>query len=166
MQTPLKKEALGPFLDDEAVLKIARQSIAGTVFLAALDCNWTGKNKISDEKDYFNVWAAVSFYQKKDKVLLHGARYSNWNLEYEMELVNTVENLGLFRLSLSNPNEFPNEFVILLERETGEQIYDNNNFRNYYIEHNKGHFATAIAQGDSVFSFEAITPINIICHNV
>ncbi|MDR1829939.1 MAG: hypothetical protein LBQ76_04125 [Candidatus Fibromonas sp.] len=164
--TPLKKEALGPFLDDEAVLKIARQRIAGTVFLAALDCNWTGKNRVNDEKDYLNVWVAVSFYQRKDKVFLHGARFSNWTLEHEMELVSTVENLGLFRLSLNNPDVFPNEFVIRLERETGEQIYDNNNFRNFYIEHNKGHFATAIAQGDSIFSFETITPIHIICHNV
>ena len=166
MKTPLKKEALGPFLDDEDILKIAGQCITGTVFLVALDCNWVGKNRVSGEKDYFNVWAAVSFYQGKDKVFLNGARFSNWDLEREMELVGTVENLGLFRLSLNNPNEFPNEFVIRLERETGEQIYDNNNFRNFCIEHGKGHFATAIAQGDSIFSFETITPIHIICHNV
>jgi hypothetical protein len=166
METILKNEAFGPFLDDEAILKIAGQRIDGTVSLVALDCNWTGKNKASNEKDYFNVWAAVSFYQGKDKVFLNGARFSNWDLEREMELVGTVENLGLFRLSLNNPNEFPNEFVIRLERETGEQIYDNNNFRNFYIEHNKGHFATAIAQGGSIFSFEKITPIHIICCNV
>ncbi len=166
MKTPLKKDALGPFLDDEAVLKIARQRIAGTLSLAALDCNWTGKNRVGGEKDYFNAWAAVSFYEKEDKVFLHGARFSNWDLEYEMELVSTAENLGLFRLSLDNPDKFPNEFVIRLEREAGELIYDNNNYRNFYIEHNKGHFATAIAQGGSIYFFETITPIHIICNNV
>ena len=162
MKTPIKKDALGPFLDDEAILKIAKQRITGTVFFVALDCNWVGKNRVSGEKDYFNIWAAVSFYQGKDKVFLSGARFSNWDLEHEMELVGTVENLGLFRLSLDDPNVFPNEFVIRLERETGEQIFDNNNFRNFCIEHSKGHFVTAITQGDSIFSFETITPIHII----
>jgi hypothetical protein len=152
----------GPFLSDEVVLAIARQRIAGVVSLAALDCNWTDGN--SDEKDYFNLWAVVSFYEKKDRVFLHGARFSNWNFEYEMKLAGKEKNIGLYRLSLDNVNDFPNEFVLRLERETGEQIYDNNNFRNYYIEHSKGHFATAISCDNNIFSFESIIPMRIVNH--
>ncbi len=162
METILKNEALGPFLDDEAVLKIARQHTAGTFSLVAFDCNWIGKSRIKGEKDYFNVWAAVSFHEKKDKVFLHGGRFCNWNLEYEMELACSAENIGIYRLSLDNPDDFPNEFVIRLDRESGEQIYDNNNYRNFFVEHGRGHFASALAQGNTVFSFETIIPLKVI----
>jgi len=149
-----KNEALGPFLNDEDALAIAQQHASGVIRLAALDCKWT---------EYFNLWAAVSFYEKEDKVFLHGARFSNWNLGYEMELVGTEKNLGLYRISLTNPEQFPNEFVIRLERENGEHFYDNNDYRNYYIDHSKGHFTTAISNKGSILSFDSITPIKIIC---
>jgi hypothetical protein len=159
-----KNEAFGPFLADEDVFAIARQHARGTVYMAALDCNWTGKNKAEGEKDYFNIWVAVSFHEEKDKVFLHGARFSTWNLEYEMKLASTEKNLGIYRLSLDNPEEFPNEFVVRLERESGEILYDNNNFRNYYIEHDKGHFATGISTQNSTLAFNSITPILVINH--
>lgn len=159
----MAEKNFGPFLGDEDVWAIAKQRMSGAVSLAALDCNWTGSAKVPGEKDYFNIWAVVSFPEKKDRVFLHGARFSTWNLEIEMKLVGTVKNVGLYRLSLENPNEFPNEFVLLLKREeTGEEIYDNNNYRNYYIEHSKGHFATAVSHGGSVFSFDSIIPVKVI----
>ena len=158
----MNNKNFGSFLTDEAVLEITQQHIPGVVSLVAFDCNWTDGNDASGEKDYFNLWAAVSFHEKKDRIFLHGARFSNWNIEYEMKLIGKVENTGVYRLSLNNVNEFPNEFVIRLERETGEQIYDNNNFRNYYIEHSKGRFTTAIAHKGSIFSFESIIPVKII----
>jgi len=158
----MNTELLGPFLDDKAVLATIHQHTAAIVSLAALDCNWTDENNASDDKDYFNLWAAVSFYEKTDRVFLQGARFSNWNIEYELKFVSKEKNVGLYRLSLNNANDFPNEFVLRLERETGEYIYDNNNYRNYYIERGKGHFATAISKGNSVFSFESIIPIKVI----
>jgi len=154
-------ELLGPFLNDKAVLATLRQGAASIVSLAALDCNWTDDGNSNGEKDYFNVWAAVSFYEKTDKVFLQGARFSNWNIEYELRFVGKEKNLGLYSISLDNAGDFPNEFVIRLERETGEYIYDNNNFRNYFIERGKGHFATAISFGGKVFSFESIINMNI-----
>jgi hypothetical protein len=157
----MENENFGPFLSDKDVWAMVKQP-AGTVFLAALDCNWTGENRVSGEKDYFNMWVAVNFCEEKDKVFLHGARFSNWNLEYELKPLGIKNNTGLFRLALDNPNEFPNEFVIRLERESGEQIYDNNNYRNFSIEHSKGHFASAISQGGNVLSFETIIPIKVI----
>jgi hypothetical protein len=159
----MENKHFGPFLTDEAVLAIACKRAIGSVSLAALDCNWTGQNKVQGEKDYFDIWAAVSFFDENDRVFLHGARFSNWNLEYEMNLVLTSENMGLYRLALDNPNEFPNEFVIRLVKETGEELYDNNNYRNYSIEHNNGHFATAIKRHSSIIVFDSITPIEIIC---
>jgi hypothetical protein len=158
-----KNEVLGPFLADEDVLAIAMQHTRSTVYLAALDCNWAGKNKSGGEEDYLNIWAAVSFYEESDKVFMQGARFSTWNLEYEMKLVSSEKNLGLYRLSLQNPEEFPNEFVIRLERESGEQLYDNNNYRNYYIDHDKGHFATAVSNKSGVLYFDSIIPIKTIC---
>jgi hypothetical protein len=156
MQT--KKNPFGPFLDDAAVTEIVQQNAFETLSMAALDCNWVS----GGEKNYFNLWAAVKFYEKKDKVFLHGARFCNWNLEYEMKFVCAVENTGIYRLSLNNPEEFPNEFVMHLKRESGEHIYDNNNYRNFFIEHDKGHFATAIAHNGNVFYFGTIIPIKII----
>ncbi len=153
----------GPFLSDNDVWAIVHQrNTSAIVYLAALDCNWVGENRAEGENDYFNMWVAVSFYEEKDMVFLHGARFCNWNLEYKMKLVGTENNVGLFRLSLNNPEEFPNEFVIRLERENGEHIYDNNNYRNYYIEHNKGLFASAVSQAGNVFSFETIIPVKVI----
>ena len=152
----------GPFLDNEAVLATLHQHTAAVVSLAALDCNWTDDGNASGEKDYFNLWAAVSFYETTDRVFLQGGRFSNWNIEYELKLVSTEKNIGLYRLSLNNANEFPNEFVLRLERETGEYVYDNNNYRNYYIERGKGHFATAISCEGNVFSFETIIPVKVI----
>jgi hypothetical protein len=152
---------LGPFLNDKAVLATLHQHTAAVVSLAALDCNWTDDSNANGEKDYFNLWAAVSFYEKTDRVFLQGARFSNWNVEYELKLASKDNNIGLYRLSLNNANEFPNEFVLRLERETGEYIYDNNNFRNYYIERGKGHFATAISYDGSVFFFESIIQVKI-----
>jgi hypothetical protein len=163
MHTITKNEVFGPFLADEDVLAIAHQHTHGTVYLAALDCNWIGKNKADGEEDYFNVWAAVSFHEEKDKVFLHGARFSNWNVEWEMEFIVSEKNLGLYRLSLTNPEEFPNEFVIRLERETGERIYDNNQYRNYFIAHDKGHFATGISTKPNIFYFDSIIPLKTIC---
>jgi len=158
MQTIFVHDVFGPFLDDEAVLKIVQQRTTGVVSLAAFDCNWTQDS----EKNYFNVWAVVSFCENKDRVFLHGGRFCHWNLEYEMELVNTVKNIGLFRLSLDNNETFPNEFVIRLEREFGEHIYDNNNYRNFSIEHGKGHCVSAIACGTEIYSFDSIIPIQVI----
>jgi len=158
MQTIFVQDVFGPFLDDEAVLKIAQQRTTEVVSLAAFDCNWTP----DAEKNYFNVWAAVSFCGSKDKVFLHGGRFCHWNLEYEMEQVGMVKNMGLFRLSLDNKETFPNEFVIRLEREFGEHIYDNNNFRNFSIEHDKGHCVSAIAFGTGIYSFNSIIPIQVI----
>jgi len=157
----MNTKLFGPFLDDKAVLATVHQYTTAIVSLAALDCNWTDDGNEDGEKDYFNLWAAVSFYEKTDRVFLQGARFSNWNIEYELKLVSTEKNIGLYRLSLNNANEFPNEFVLRLERETGEYIYDNNNFRNYFIERGKGHFATAISSEDGVFSFESIIPVKI-----
>jgi len=139
-------------------LKIMLQRNIDTMSLIALDCNWTADS----EKNYFNVWAAVSFHQRKDRLFLHGARFCNWSLEYEMEPVITVDNMNLYRLSLNKPSEFPNEFVLRLDRETGEQIYDNNDYRNYSIEHDQGHFVSAILQSTGIFSFETIIPVKII----
>ncbi|MCL2284247.1 MAG: hypothetical protein FWC26_13100 [Fibromonadales bacterium] len=157
MQTTHAHDAFGPLLNDEAVLKIAQQRSTGVVSLAALDCNWTA----NAEKNYFNIWAAVSFHQRKDRMFLQGGRFCNWNLEYEMKLVCTEKNMSLYSLSLNNRNEFPNEFVIRLDRESGEHLYDNNDYLNYSIEHSQGRFATAIAQGSKVFSFDTIVPIKI-----
>jgi len=157
----MNTEFFGPFLDDKAVLATLNQRTAAAVSLAALDCNWTDDDNANDEKDYFNLWASVSFYEKTDRVFLQGARFSNWNIEYELKFVSKEKNTGLYRLSLNNAGEFPNEFVLRLERETGEYVYDNNNYRNYYIERGKGHFATAISCGGNVFSFESIIPVKI-----
>jgi len=159
---PMSNKLLGPFLDNEAVLATLNQHTVAVLYLAALDCNWTDNSKASGEKDYFNLWAAVSFYEKSDRVFLQAARSSNWNIEHELKLVSTEKNIGLYRLSLENVSEFPNEFVLRLERETGECIYDNNNYRNYYIERGKGHFATAISHDGNVFSFESIIPLKVI----
>jgi len=157
----MNTKLFGPFLDDKAVLATLNQHAAAVVSLAALDCNWTDDGNVSGEKDYFNLWAVVSFYEKTDRVFLQGARFSNWNIEYELRLASTEKNIGLYRMSLNNANEFPNEFVLRLERETGEYIYDNNNFRNYFIERGKGHFATAISFDGCVYSFESIIPVKI-----
>jgi len=157
----MNTELFGPFLDDKAVLAALHQHAAAAVALAALDCNWPDDDNADKEKDYFNLWASVSFYEKTDRVFLQGARFSNWNIEYELRLVSTEKNIGLYRLSLNSAGEFPNEFVLRLERETGECIYDNNNYRNYYIERGKGHFATAISLEGKVFSFESIIPVKI-----
>jgi len=159
---PMSTELFGPFLDNKAVLATLHQHTAAIVSLAALDCNWTDESNSSSDKDYFNLWAAVSFYEKTDRVFLQGARFSNWNIEYELKLVGKEKNMGLYSLSLNNANDFPNEFVLRLERETGEYIYDNNNYRNYFIERGKGHFATAISFGGGVFSFESIINMNIV----
>jgi hypothetical protein len=159
----MENKNFGPFLGDKDVWAIVRKrNTSAIMYLTAFDCYWTGENKANGEKDYFNIWVAVSFYEKKDRVFLHGARFSNWSLEYEMKQVGTENNIGLFRLALDNSNEFPNEFVIRLERESGEHIYDNNNYRNYYIEHGKGLFASAVAQNGSVFSFETIIPVKVV----
>lgn len=144
-------------LSDEAVLKLAQQRMGGIVSLTALDCNWAD----SAASSYFNVWAAVSFHQGNDKVFLHGARYSNWNLDYKMKLINTMNNMSLYGLSLNNPDEFPDEFVLRLERETGEHIYDNNDYRNYSIEHGVGHSASAVTFGSGIISFETITSVKV-----
>jgi len=158
----MNTKLLGPFLDNKAVLATLHQHTTAIVYLAALDCNWTDDGNDASEKDYFNLWAAVSFYETTDRVFLQGARFSNWNIEYELKLASTEKNIGLYSLSLNNANEFPTEFVLRLERETGECIYDNNNFRNYYIERGKGHFATAISCEGNVFSFESIIPLSVI----
>jgi len=158
----MNTKLFGPFLDDKAVLATFQQHTAAAVSLAALDCNWTDDGNMSGEKDYFNLWAVVSFYEKTDRVFLQGARFSNWNIEYELKLVSTEKNIGLYRLSLNNASEFPNEFVLRLERETGECIYDNNNLRNYYIERGRGHFATAVSLDGNIFSFESIIPIKVL----
>ena len=158
----MSTKLFGPFLDDKAVLATVHQYTTAIVSLAALDCNWTDDGGENGEKDYFNLWAAVSFYEKTDRVFLQGGRFSNWNVEYELKLVSTEKNIGLYRISLNSASEFPNEFVIRLERENGECIYDNNNLRNYYIERGRGHFATAISQDGNVFSFESIVPIKVI----
>ncbi|GBU26373.1 hypothetical protein R83H12_03069 [Fibrobacteria bacterium R8-3-H12] len=157
----MNNKLFGPFLDDKAVLATLHQHTAAVISLAALDCNWADDGNEGIEKDYFNLWAAVSFYETTDRVFLQGARFSNWNIEYELKLVSKEKSMGLYRLSLDNAGEFPNEFVLRLERETGECIYDNNNFRNYFIERGKGHFATAISSEGNVFSFESIIPVNI-----
>jgi hypothetical protein len=156
----MTNKLLGPFLDDKAVLATFQRTTAA-VSLVALDCNWTDDGNTNEEKDYFNLWAAVSFYETTDRVFLQGARFSNWNVEYELKLASTEKSIGLYRLSLDNAGEFPNEFVLRLERETGECIYDNNNFRNYFIERGKGHFATAISCEGNVFSFESIINVKI-----
>ena len=158
MQTILKNEVLGPFLDDDDVLKIAQHRMVGPVSLAAFDCNWT----TSPEKNYFNVWAVVSFHQRTDKVFLQGGRFCHWNMEYEMKLVSTKNNVSLYRLSLHNADDFPNEFVLRLERENGEHIYDNNNYSNFSIEHSQGHSMSAIAQGAGIFSFESIISAKVM----
>jgi len=157
MQKISKNEAVGPFLDDAAALKIAQHRTGGVVYLAALDCNWAE----DAAKNYFNIWVAVSFHQNNDRVFLHGAKFCNWNLDYEMKLVNTVNNMSLYRLSLNKSGEFPDEFVIRLERESGEHIYDNNDYVNYSIEYSRGHLATAIALDSAIVSYETITPFKV-----
>jgi len=157
----MSTKLLGPFLDDKAVLATLYQRTTSAVSLAALDCNWADDDNADEEKNYFNLWAAVSFYETTDRVFLQGARFSNWNIEYELKLASTEKSMGLYRLSLDNAGEFPNEFVLRLDRETGECIYDNNNFRNYFIERGKGHFATAISCDGNVFSFESIINVKI-----
>jgi hypothetical protein len=161
----MKNNQFGPFLSDKAVLAIVQQSTIGPVALAALDCNWTDRGKTSEAADYFNIWAAVRFHEKEDRVFLHGARFSNWTVEHEMKFACSAGNIGLYSLSLDNQDHFPNEFVIRLEREAGEQIYDNNDYRNYYVEHSKGYFATAISQDGCIFSFDSIVPIKVISYS-
>ncbi|MCL2261267.1 MAG: hypothetical protein FWC15_07955 [Fibromonadales bacterium] len=157
MKTNSKNDVSVKLLDNEAALKLAQYRTCGGVSLTALDCNWAENAANS----YFHIWVAVSFHQGKDKVFLHGARYSNWNLDYEMTLANTINNMGLYSLSLSNPDEFPDEFVLRLERETGEHIYDNNDYHNYFIEHGGGHCASAVKFGSGIVSFETITPVKV-----
>jgi len=155
----MEKES-GHFLNDNAVLALIPKHSPSVVYLVALDCNWTGKI-LSDGEEYFDIWVAVSFHENKDRIFIHGARFSNWNLEYEMSFAGKSGNTGLYKLSLKNSNDFPNEFVIKLVRESGEHIYDNNDYRNYSIEHGKGRFATAVSFENRVLSFGKIIPIKV-----
>lgn len=160
MSINLNKEIPGLFLNTESVSKIIQYHSKETIFLAALDCNWVEQN--STCQSYFNLWAAVNFYEDNDRIFLHGARFSTWNIEYELAFVKKVGNIGLFQLSLNNADEFPNEFVIRLERESGEHFYDNNDYRNYHVGNNQGHFSTAISCNKGIYSFGSIIPIKVI----
>jgi len=157
MKTNSKNDVSVRLFDDGAALKLAQQRTGGVVSLTALDCNWVENAANS----YFHLWAAVSFHQNNDRVFLHGARYSNWNLGYEMKLISTVNNLSLYGLLLNNADEFPDEFVLRLERETGEHIYDNNDYRNYSIEHGVGRCASAVAFGSGIVCFGTVTPVKM-----
>ncbi|GHV13849.1 hypothetical protein AGMMS49938_09020 [Fibrobacterales bacterium] len=149
------------FLNDDAVLEVVKTKPRETVLFAGLDCNWN-TNSDNTEKDYFNVWAVVNFYEKTDRVILQGARFGKWNLDFVMQFVKAMGNVGLYKISLDNQSEFPDEFVIRLERDMGERFYDNNNYRNYYLDHSKGHLATGIAIDERVISFNAITTFKIL----
>lgn len=152
-------------LTTEVAAKILqmRVGVMPEVCQLAMDCNWGAPVSGRFDTDYCAIWAAAKC-AKDAKVYIYGRHGGSaaWDIKTEMipegELLNGY---CLFKKELSSQFEFPEEYVILLEKD-GQPYYDNNAGRNYYVKPYYGHTASFICDGSTFYDFNDNRPYKMI----
>ena len=107
-----------------------------TVKLLAVDYRWSD----TEEPNFYSIYSLADL-QKVDRVQLVASRDGEmWDLETSFEEKFRFEEkgkqYGIFKLELTNKDSFPRSFVIKGVGE--EEVYDNNNSRNYVTKRGRG----------------------------
>lgn len=143
-------------LTNETAVKMLkmRTGIMPEVCQIAMECNWGAPVSGRFDTDYLLLWAAAKC-EKDAKVYIYGRHTgtSAWNIKTELlpgdELINGYR---LFKAEIHSQFEFPEEYVILMEKDS-QSYYDNNNQKNYYITPYAGCTSSFITGGDKIYVF-------------